>query len=664
MSPIKKPPPQYAVASSFGHQAPSARELISLLERRGSFPDHLRVTAWRTLLELPGNVEAHASLAARGDHPAFIGFEQSWPLRSHASNRLLRTLSALAYWEPRLAQLPYLPALVFPAVQVFGADSLLTFEFFATFFFNWGKAWLDYFPSPPIEELSSVAILLEHADQELFQHLTAGCSEFGGVPVGESSSVRVLWPLLQTVLSEVLSTSTWLAVWDFLVARWREPDLLGACAVVILRHQRARLLAVPPGNVDAVLRQPASIPSAQTLIKHADALAQLRRAIISPPDDEKPRQLNVSADHVLCQSAHRFPRPLQRGLSYPPLNFTRYSVDFQSLQRAELNSKMRAPTPKRVSSRLLEIQGKLKEAENFLETQHASLQREQKDSHAWAAAESDRMEINRRRVHTGLSKELHDHIERLKENIDASCQSVVRSAMDHEDQLAKELDLQRRRRNTRVTQALDEEDGLQVAEDMVLHLLEKLKERRDFALADHIQHLARLKEQEHETLGELWEEQLELDSMCTQANLKAKQAHVTTSRRRTALAHLQRTKETDLEMKRLMQELNFNRSAKQEAFNRATMHADCMADSSKQLHVKHNYLVGDVDAREQEECFANQLSAEIGMNLKHVPMQHNNAGQCSRGRREKAVLVRNKDWLGKTIRERISADVGVHIVDS
>merc|ERR1719265_1208584 len=152
-----------------------------------------------------------------------------------------------------MADLTYLPSLAAPICQVFKTEHLVAFEFMVMFFFNWGCDWLQFHPGAPVGTLMRATALLEAADPELAAHLQS-CSAQDG-DANSSVGTLVLWPLLQTLLAQVLSPRDWLALWDHLIFRWREPELLMACAVCILFQRKSALLAIPATGTEALQQE-------------------------------------------------------------------------------------------------------------------------------------------------------------------------------------------------------------------------------------------------------------------------------------------------------------------------------------------------------------------------------------------------------------------------
>lgn len=108
----------------------TSTKLKSCLKTFGSYPANQRTLAWRSLLNLPMNEEAFRNLCSQGVHPAYKELRQQYPIENDSLfSRLQRTLSCLAHYYPFLAEVDYLPELVFPFVKLFQrGEELVLFE--------------------------------------------------------------------------------------------------------------------------------------------------------------------------------------------------------------------------------------------------------------------------------------------------------------------------------------------------------------------------------------------------------------------------------------------------------------------------------------------------------------------------------------------------------
>lgn len=95
--------------------------LRSLVRLRDGLPADYRLTAWKYLLDLPGNSSSFLELVRRGPHPAAVAsLAARYPLRDRTLFRKTAVLiSALAHWSPVLGEAEFVPAWVFPFAVVF-----------------------------------------------------------------------------------------------------------------------------------------------------------------------------------------------------------------------------------------------------------------------------------------------------------------------------------------------------------------------------------------------------------------------------------------------------------------------------------------------------------------------------------------------------------------
>ncbi|CAN8183730.1 unnamed protein product [Coccothraustes coccothraustes] len=207
------------------------KRLQTLLKGFGEYPAKYRMFVWRSLLQLPENHLAFSSLIDRGIHSAFVNIQKEYPIKSGKLLRVLqRTLSALAHWSAIFAETPYMPLLAFPFVKLFQNNQLICFEVVATVVVNFCQHWFEYFPNPPVNVLGMMENVLAHHDKELLQHL---------IKYNVTSQVYA-WPLLETLLSEVLTREEWLKAFDNIFSNHPSYFLMIVIAYVIC--SRAPLL--------------------------------------------------------------------------------------------------------------------------------------------------------------------------------------------------------------------------------------------------------------------------------------------------------------------------------------------------------------------------------------------------------------------------------------
>uniref|UniRef100_A0A8C4DMM3 TBC1 domain family member 31 n=1 Tax=Dicentrarchus labrax TaxID=13489 RepID=A0A8C4DMM3_DICLA len=219
-------PPAGSTAEDKENELPAGlnkKRLVALLKAFGEYPAKYRMFVWRSLLCLPENHAAYSSLTDKGLHSAYLTLHDKYPIKSHKLQRgLQRVLSALAHWAAIFGEVEYLPLIAFPFVKLFQNNPMLCFEVVATVIVNWCQHWFEYFPNPPLNILSMAENVLAHHDKELLQHL---------VDCGITSQLYV-WPLLETLFSEVLTRDEWLRLFDSIFSN-HPSFLLMACVAYI-----------------------------------------------------------------------------------------------------------------------------------------------------------------------------------------------------------------------------------------------------------------------------------------------------------------------------------------------------------------------------------------------------------------------------------------------
>lgn len=122
--------PVYEIAKlDFKSSALNFDKLEGILKRYQEYPEKYRTLIWRYLLSLPLNRVDFETFIKRDPHPAFTELYKRFDIKSQRMyNKLVRVCSALAYWCPLLAEVSYLPELVYPFVQFIKNDDLVLFE--------------------------------------------------------------------------------------------------------------------------------------------------------------------------------------------------------------------------------------------------------------------------------------------------------------------------------------------------------------------------------------------------------------------------------------------------------------------------------------------------------------------------------------------------------
>lgn len=211
----------------------------------GAFPAACRTELWARILHLPCNPAAFERLQAVGLHPTCHEIKRRHGNHSNETvKRLSIVMSALAHWSPAWASAPYLASLAFPFLKVFRSDPRESFEAVACILLNWFQPWVAELPEPPLSVLARADAMLLAADSGLHARLCMVCQHSAGND--NAMPLAVLWPLLQTLLTEVLAKDLWLQLWDHLVVHWADPELLPAAVVAFLLATRGDIMAMPP----------------------------------------------------------------------------------------------------------------------------------------------------------------------------------------------------------------------------------------------------------------------------------------------------------------------------------------------------------------------------------------------------------------------------------
>lgn len=283
------------------------KRLVALLKAFGEYPAKYRMFVWRSLLFLPENYAAYSSLTDKGVHTACLALHDKYPLKSQKLQRgLQRVLSALAHWAAIFGEVEYLPLVAFPFVKLFQNNPMLCFEVVATLIVNWCQHWFEYFPNPPLNILSMVENVLAHHDKELLQHL---------VDCGITSQLYV-WPLLETLFSEVLTRDEWLRLFDNIFTN--HPSFLLMSCVAYVTCSREPLLQCSQKQDFEYFFHHRNNLDVGAMIKEAYHLMS------NTPADIHPK--NTLSDFT----------PLTKG-QYPIFNqYPKFIVEYQSREREKI----------------------------------------------------------------------------------------------------------------------------------------------------------------------------------------------------------------------------------------------------------------------------------------------------------------------------------------
>ncbi|XP_061919538.1 TBC1 domain family member 31 isoform X2 [Entelurus aequoreus] len=288
------------------------KRLMALLKTFGEYPAKYRMFVWRSLLCLPENYAAYCSLNDKGLHSAYITLHEKYPIKSQKLQRgLLRILSALAHWAAIFGEVEYLPLITFPFVKLFQNNPMVCFEVVATVIVNWCQHWFEYFPNPPLNILSMAENVLAHHDKELLQHL---------LDCGITSQLY-LWPLLETLFSEVLTRDEWLRLFDNVFSN-HPSFLLMACVAYLTCCREPLFLCCQKQDFEYFFHH-------RNNLNLEDMIKESYRLMNKTPADIHPRR--TLADFT----------PLTKG-QYPVFNqYPEFIVEYQNQEREKIRQEER-----------------------------------------------------------------------------------------------------------------------------------------------------------------------------------------------------------------------------------------------------------------------------------------------------------------------------------
>lgn len=569
----------------------SARELRGFVLRRGAFPEKHRCVAWELLLQLPGNLEAYASLATKGVHPRYEDLSDRFPMHgTKALRRLARLLSALTFWEPALAELPWLPGAVFPFALLFEGNPMTAFEVSAFFCLNWMRMWLDNYPLPPVGQLQKAATLLEATDKELFEHF---CE------LNVQVENDVLWPLLRTLFTEILVRDDWLALWDHLVTHWPDPLLHLTAVVALLVTIRTTLLAVPlhkPFLLTAVLSRQQVICMSQFL-KHLYTL------------HPQMKKLKVSGAGEKEASGESAALPMRQGSSYPLLlEMPHYVLDYQVSERKRMDAEaeqMRlcqalAKRKVAMAKQLAEDEEKYQEQENEIMVAEEARQKT-------AEQQTKQLENEMRQIDEKLVESRLDAVDTLRESAQKSLEVQRKRREADATRVLEDLERQKRSQAYATDRRLQEEDLLGLELKGCRQISEVLQQRRAAEVERQMHQEVELKQREHKVQDELqqqlWRIEDERERKILQGEyerrMEAQQMAEAEQNKRRILAELQ--------LQDLDRQVQLAKVAQQRLVRNAEREAFVANETARQTQVQRYVTGAAEEARAQDMMTAEEL---------------------------------------------------------
>ncbi|XP_038069604.1 TBC1 domain family member 31-like [Patiria miniata] len=352
--------------------------LHAILKGYGEYPAKYRMFIWRSVLRLPENHTAFSSLVDKGTHIAWAKVHETYPIKSRKLLRVLqRTLSALAHWSAVFGEADFLPLLTFPFVKLFQNNQLICFEVLATVLSNWCQLWFEFFPNPPVNVLSMVENVLAYHDRAVLQHF---------VKYGVTSQVYA-WPLLQTLLSEVVTKEEWQRLFDNIFTN--HPAFLLIVVVAYIVSSRQPLL------------QCTDVDDFKYFVHHRNAvhigtvISEAYRLWDGTPDDIHPKRM---LDDF---------KPLTKG-QYPIFNkYPKFIVDYQAQERERIRQDELEFLHQRQAAAELKRELDKRQSEETAWYRQQKLLRDAEEQRRSLVAEEEQKLIDQRVRLQAMKRELH-----------------------------------------------------------------------------------------------------------------------------------------------------------------------------------------------------------------------------------------------------------------
>lgn len=350
---------------------------------------------------------------SRGVHPLFEELDERYPIpQRKLFNRLQNTCSQLAHWAPIVGEAPYLPAMVFPFLLIYGADELAALETVMSIYMYWGISWHSAHPNPPLNLLNLFGDLLKLHEIKLYEHLVRY-----NIPPGV-----LAWQMLSTVFSEVCSRSTWCKLMDHLLTDFEKLSTIYLMPIAILKDLKGALLtADTEQKIIAVVRQQADL-QLLSVLNHCKDMASrtpdkyfmgIASKYLNPQnfevDKNKPLMMNGRADAELEATEDMM---LSNGRPLHPLpsgHYPAYDGIPQSVQDVQIRERNRVMSLSKEVQRRENVLKKLERKISDTNAEHSNFMKK----HAHLST----YEINHRREMMEQEKSYLYELQRIEEEI-------------------------------------------------------------------------------------------------------------------------------------------------------------------------------------------------------------------------------------------------------
>eukprot|EP00928_Gymnodinium_smaydae_P095127 TRINITY_DN8127_c0_g3_i4.p1 TRINITY_DN8127_c0_g3~~TRINITY_DN8127_c0_g3_i4.p1 ORF type:complete len:582 (+),score=127.42 TRINITY_DN8127_c0_g3_i4:81-1826(+) len=531
--------------------------------------------------------------------------------------RLWHLQAALARWEPRLSTSDgHLPDLLALPLKVFGADDVLAFEFALVLLLNWCRPWLQEFPAPAMGIAQQVIGLLECAAPDLVANLVSECGKADEASGSSGILLRLVWTMLSSLLSSSLLQEDWLALWDHLVARWREPRLLGACVAALFLHRlrgpgRARAASastrrgkrrsdagcrsqVRSDEIAGKLLTPLQLgmpvdrllQRAESLLARFDASSQR----LSPSAEAADLQRSSAQEDAVTAlplpgSSQAYPvlpaesRPSSTEVGHPLLRRGLFACDDAHLSSDLWSGEIQGE----VQLRAQRAREDLAQAAEELLVQGPAMARNRMALYREAAEDlarfSSAAHYSREQ---GMNRQLLQ-AEQMKQDLQGELQHYEDRLEAENAYLLEELGRLRRLGADALTVSLDEQGTLEASEKALKDVLSLLHRRRDEAAGAHAERTAAYRRNGLAAWAERQRELSAGETETQQRQLEHCLARRDEGRRVEAIARLQRRVEADLDSERLDRELRLLRGDHDRALDLAEVRLRALAEDEARL---------------------------------------------------------------------------------
>lgn len=243
--------------------------MLPILKEFGEYPEKHRSTIWRTLLELPQNIDCFNALLLQGHHPCVVDYDHKFAeLEVRTVRSLKKIVSCLAYWSTVFAQCDFIPYFVWPFARIYQNDSLTCFEIVATILLNHCQLWFEFAPLEPFNYLGMIENMLCEYEPKLMNFYRDR---------NISSRVYAL-TMMEKAFAENFDAKQWQQLWDHLLSN--EPFFMIFFIVAYNASHRTTIMnCATEKEIGAFFHEPALIAITRLLKKTYDIMEQCAESV-------------------------------------------------------------------------------------------------------------------------------------------------------------------------------------------------------------------------------------------------------------------------------------------------------------------------------------------------------------------------------------------------